>query len=818
MPESQYSITASISVGEMNPSFVTWNSATALNSTAVLVNNDISYNTLNISLNQTTTITGGVVTFQGSFDGTNWFNVTGWIPGTSTVIGPTYTLQASTYAIFQFNLTAIPYFQVLLSTAITGTGAVTIGYAADSFVGSYNTVSGSVAVSGTVAVSQSTSPWIVAGGGTAGAPGTAVLTVQGITGGTPIPVSGTFAASGTLTNNNAAPVAASLLGTMAFIAETAYNTVTYTTGNVVMPVTDLHGALNQDLQAVAGVALGATAVTNFGTAPAAAAVPGVNSSIFSGTTALTNTGGSLNVNITGTVTQATAGTLTNNNAAPIADNLGVLGFIAETAYTTVTYTTGNQVLAVTDLHGALNTDLQAVGGSVVVTAAAGIQKVGIVGNASAVLDAVIGAGSAAPNMIQVGGVFNTTAPTLTTGQSAAMQLDAHSNLMVDPFYWAGTALGATAVVAYGSTPAAVNVPAVNAFVTNTVTATGNKTNNNAAPGATNFGTLPAIVAPSNTTFPTYTTGDQVALVTDLAGNTNTDMQYWAGSDLGPPSNYGTSPGAVTVPGVNAFVTNTVAVDGALTNNNAAPTATLIGVMDHIAETAYTTVTYTTGDVVLATTDLHGATNVDLQAYGGTQLTGTVTAYGTAPTGNVFGVNSYLTQFPAAAASADALANPTITQVGAENMLFNGTTWDRQRNNVNTTTGDTGTHTASFNGATQTNYNARGAFITIVLGTVSGGTLSFSAQLQWSPDGGTTWFDIGNALTGNMINTGTSGVYIVYPTNISQSVGNGPQNIDPNTTAVAAVNIPLPRTWRLAYTIGGTTPSYTFTGVYVNYIL
>jgi hypothetical protein len=152
------------------------------------------------------------------------------------------------------------------------------------------------------------------------------------------------------------------------------------------------------------------------------------------------------------------------------------------------------------------------------------------------------------------------------------------------------------------------------------------------------------------------------------------------------------------------------------------------------------------------------------------------------------------------------------------MLFNGTTWDRQRNNVNTTTGDTGAHTASFNGATQTNYNARGAIITVLLGTVSGGTLSFSAQFQWSPDGGTTWFNLGNALTGNMINTGTSGAYIIYPTNISQSVGNGPQNIITNTTAVAAVNAPMPRTWRLAYTIGGTTPSFTFTGVYVNYIL
>jgi len=218
--------------------------------------------------------------------------------------------------------------------------------------------------------------------------------------------------------------------------------------------------------------------------------------------------------------------------------------------------------------------------------------------------------------------------------------------------------------------------------------TGTLTHNNAAPIANNFGVLPAV---ASSAAPTYNAGDQVLLSTDLAGNLRVNATFtgtatnnitqWNSVNLGSPSAYGTSPGAVNVIGVNAFITNTPAVTvsgtvgvtqstspwvvsltsttitgtvavtqstspwvvaGALTNNNAAPTATLIGVMDHIAETAYTTVTYTTGDVVLATTDLHGATNVDLQAYGGTQLTGTVTAYGTAPTGNVFGVNAFVT--------------------------------------------------------------------------------------------------------------------------------------------------------------------------------
>lgn len=39
-----------------------------------------------------------------------------------------------------------------------------------------------------------------------------------------------------------------------------------------------------------------------------------------------------------------------------------------------------------------------------------------------------------------------------------------------------------------------------------------------------------------------------------------DITQWANVALGAPSNYGTSPGAVAVPGVNAFVTNPVAAN------------------------------------------------------------------------------------------------------------------------------------------------------------------------------------------------------------------------------------------------------------------
>ena len=57
-------------------------------------------------------------------------------------------------------------------------------------------------VSGTVTANQGTSPWIVAGGGTAGSSGTAVLTIQGIASGTAVPISGTVSTT-TAANSNA---------------------------------------------------------------------------------------------------------------------------------------------------------------------------------------------------------------------------------------------------------------------------------------------------------------------------------------------------------------------------------------------------------------------------------------------------------------------------------------------------------------------------------------------------------------------------------------------------------------------------------------
>jgi hypothetical protein len=169
-----------------------------------------------------------------------------------------------------------------------------------------------------------------------------------------------------------------------------------------------------------------------------------------------------------------------------------------------------------------------------------------------------------------------------------------------------------------------------------------------------------------------------------------------------------------------------------------------------------------------------------------------------------------THLPATAASADALANPTITQIGADQMLYNGSTWDRQRGmSVATTTGDAGAKTATGNGATQTNVGNKGIQIFIDLGTVSGTSPTCVFKVQGSVDGGTLWFDIPAAATASLTSSVDVGI-MLYP-GVAVLAGST------TTGTTATCSEVLPRTWRMVWTIGGTTPSFTINSVTYNYL-
>lgn len=131
------------------------------------------------------------------------------VGGANIVLGQT-TMSASLPVTIASNQTALPVSQsgtwnIATVTAVTAiTNALPVGSNVIGHVitdtGSTTAVTGTVTISGTV--NQGTSPWIVAGGGTAGTPGAAVLTVQGVSGGTAQPVNHTLIAGNAVLTGN----------------------------------------------------------------------------------------------------------------------------------------------------------------------------------------------------------------------------------------------------------------------------------------------------------------------------------------------------------------------------------------------------------------------------------------------------------------------------------------------------------------------------------------------------------------------------------------------------------------------------------------
>ena len=153
----------------------------------------------------------------------------------------------------------------------------------------------------------------------------------------------------------------------------------------------------------------------------------------------------------------------------------------------------------------------------------------------------------------------------------------------------------------------------------------------------------------------------------------------------------------------------------------------------------------------------------------------------------------LTQMTAAAALADNVANPTVGVLANAQLLFNGATWDRNRGNVNQVVEASAARTTSVAGATVTNYNSRALLIHFKISAITGTSPTIVPKLQWSPDNGTTWIDVPGAAFASL---NAVGDYVMQ-------VG-----LDVVAAANAAVNFPLPRTLRMYYTIGGTSPSIT----------
>jgi len=322
-------------------------------------------------------------------------------------------------------------------------------------------------------------PGIVAGAGTLGTPGGGVVTVQGGSGGTNLPVSQATAAS----------LNATVVGTGTFAVQAAQSgTWTVQPGNTANTtawlVTGTGGTFPSTQSGTwnIGTVTAVTAITN--------ALP-----------AGTNLMGKVGIDQT---TPGTTNGVQVNAALPAGTNLlGKVGLDQTTPGTT------NAVALST-----LGANAVSTGNG---TAGTGVLRVAIASDNTANSNpwlvnpgtistwglATVGAGTAPTNQ-QVAGCVNAS-PTPTANQSVALSCDGSGSLKVaiisgggsggtssnfgSAFPSAGTAIGLTngtnmvawsATTNYGTAPAAIAVPAVNAYITNT-NANGSATSANSSP-------------------------------------------------------------------------------------------------------------------------------------------------------------------------------------------------------------------------------------------------------------------------------------------------------------------------------------------------
>lgn len=210
--------------------------------------------------------------------------------------------------------------------------------------------------------------------------------------------------------------------------------------------------------------------------------------------------GRLHVNGSG-VTQPVSGTVAATQSGTWTVQPG------NTANTTAWKVDGSAVTQPVSIAATVSENLAQVGGNSVSTAASGTQKVGVVGNTGATLDAAIGAATAPTNQLVVGSVFNSSAPAPTTGQSMSQQADQAGNLLTAPGIatatlsaWnSGTALNATQTVFSKSGVQAVLVHLVQTTTLSAGAVTAEVTYDN-----TNWITISAdcVIDPTSTTLAT----------------------------------------------------------------------------------------------------------------------------------------------------------------------------------------------------------------------------------------------------------------------------------------------------------------------------
>jgi len=349
-----------------------------------------------------------------------------------------------------------------------------------------------------------------------------------------------------------------------------------------------------------------------------------------------------------------AGAKTNNNAAPGATNVGALVGIANAS--APTWTEGNEVLLSTDLSGSLRTidksvvaqasttsgqSGQLIQGAVTTAApsyttaqtnplsltTAGALRVdnsAVTQPVSGTITANAGTGTFASSnsetitdnnaftdgtskVFAAGFILDEVAGTaLTENDAAAARINANRSqiCVIEDDTTRGRRTTVTAANALKVDGSAVTQPVSGTVTANagtgTFTVAGAKTNNNAAPGATNVGVLPVL---ANASAPTWTEGNQVALSSDLTGALRVSLSGTSNQVVGNIASGDTDSGnPVKIGGVARTANPTAVTDGQRSNAMTDKMGRLVTVNSHVRNlvgVASITLTTTTETTLIA---------------------------------------------------------------------------------------------------------------------------------------------------------------------------------------------------------------------------
>lgn len=300
------------------------------------------------------------------------------------------------------------------------------------------------------AVTQSTSPWIVAGGGTAGTPGTAVMTVQGISGGTAQPMSlasasvasGAFAsgsvasgayASGSLASgavvdltNIEGVIGNATAPTKMALGGAVFNSsvLTLTTGQSAALQADANGYLNVHIQAGAGA--GGTSSNFSATFPSAGTAAGAE--YLSSAPTLT-TGQMVALQVTSAGSLHTTVDNTNANGSAVSASSSPVVIASDQA--AVAVKAASAAFASGSIaSGAVASGAVSAGAFVSGSVLSGAYASGALVDITNVSTPIAPNTATATKGILIGGQFNSTQETLTTGQQGQVALSARGAIFV----------------------------------------------------------------------------------------------------------------------------------------------------------------------------------------------------------------------------------------------------------------------------------------------------------------------------------------------------------------------------------------------------